>query len=366
MWIEDLPNRKYKYVERYTDPLTQKYKKVSVTLDKNTKQMFNKANIILQDKIADKLAIKETDNITYGELKKEYLDQWIPTVRDSTRRAYAVSDKHISKVLDDNTLIKNISKRDIRNIITKLLKNNTYHVTHKCRKRLHAIFAYAIQMDYLALNPTENVLVPKPAEEYNPNKVLFLSSEDVNKLIDDIIKDGNQTLADVVLFQFLTGLRYGELAGLTRDKIDYKNKEITVNATYDFNLNKLTKTKTKSSTRVISVSDNILDILQRQKQMTGNPYIFCSIGKKPIHNAVINKMLKKYGNYHTHLFRHSHISFLAEKGIPLNAIMDRVGHSDPKTTLSIYSHTTVNMRKLINEQTAPFMPLIDDDIIKKP
>lgn len=91
--------------------------------------------------------------------------------------------------------------------------------------------------------------------------------------------------------------------------------------------------------------------------MTGNPFIFCSIGKKPIHNAVINKMLKKYGNYHTHLFRHSHISFLAEKGIPLNAIMDRVGHSDPKTTLSIYSHTTVNMRKLINEQTAPFMPL---------
>ncbi|HHJ6569617.1 TPA: tyrosine-type recombinase/integrase, partial [Streptococcus pyogenes] len=50
--------------------------------------------------------------------------------------------------------------------------------------------------------------------------------------------------------------------------------------------------------------------------------------------------MKIYGDYHTHLFRHSHISFLAEKGIPLNAIMDRVGHSDPKTTLSIYSHTT--------------------------
>ncbi len=34
--------------------------------------------------------------------------------------------------------------------------------------------------------------------------------------------------------------------------------------------------------------------------------------------------------------------------------MDRVGHSDPKTTLSIYSHTTVNMKEIINKQTAPF------------
>ncbi|HFU5491451.1 TPA: tyrosine-type recombinase/integrase [Streptococcus pyogenes] len=64
--------------------------------------------------------------------------------------------------------------------------------------------------------------------------------------------------------------------------------------------------------------------------------------------------MKIYGDYHTHLFRHSHISFLAEKGIPLNAIMDRVGHSDPKTTLSIYSHTTVNMKEIINKQTDPF------------
>ncbi len=34
--------------------------------------------------------------------------------------------------------------------------------------------------------------------------------------------------------------------------------------------------------------------------------------------------------------------------------MDRVGHSAPKTTLSIYSHTTVNMKEIINKQTDPF------------
>ncbi|WP_192803533.1 tyrosine-type recombinase/integrase, partial [Streptococcus agalactiae] len=84
----------------------------------------------------------------------------------------------------------------------------------------------------------------------------------------------------------------------------------------------------------ISVSDNILDIVNKQKKTSS--FVLPNSNGVPILNAYINKRLKIYGDYHTHLFRHSHISFLAEKGIPLNAIMDRVGHSDPKTTLSIY------------------------------
>lgn len=50
MWIEELANGKFKYIERYTDPLTNKYKKVSVTLDKNSSQAQKKAGLILQEK----------------------------------------------------------------------------------------------------------------------------------------------------------------------------------------------------------------------------------------------------------------------------------------------------------------------------
>ncbi|VTS33483.1 prophage LambdaSa1, site-specific recombinase phage integrase family protein [Streptococcus porcinus] len=359
MWIEELSNGKYKYIERYTDPLTKKYKKVSVTLDKNSSQAQKKASLILQEKIEDKLAIREYDEMTYGELKKEFIKQWKPTVKDSTIRSYTVADKHLTTVISDDTLINKITKRDVRLIIEKLLKQNTFHVTHKCRKRLHAIFAYAIKMDYMASNPTENVLVPKPKENYIPEKVLFLTSDEVYNLCGRMIDNNEQTLADVVLFMFLTGVRYGELACLTYDKIDFENKEITINATYDFHTRKTTTTKTQKSTRKISVSDNILDIIKRQKK-TSN-YIFPNSNGVPILNAYINKRLKIYGDYHTHLFRHSHISFLAEKGIPLNAIMDRVGHSDPKTTLSIYGHTTVNMKEIINKQTAPFMLLLKNE-----
>ncbi|WP_370657575.1 tyrosine-type recombinase/integrase [Streptococcus pneumoniae] len=54
--------------------------------------------------------------------------------------------------------------------------------------------------------------------------------------------------------------------------------------------------------------------------------------------------------FSSHIFRHSHISFLAESGLPIKSIMDRVGHSNAKMTLEIYSHTTEDMEdKLVNK-----------------
>ncbi|APT17335.1 integrase [Staphylococcus epidermidis] len=43
--------------------------------------------------------------------------------------------------------------------------------------------------------------------------------------------------------------------------------------------------------------------------------------------------------------RHSHISLLSQLGISLRAIMDRVGHTDHKTTLQIFNHVTEQIRK---------------------
>lgn len=47
----------------------------------------------------------------------------------------------------------------------------------------------------------------------------------------------------------------------------------------------------------------------------------------------------------SHIFRHTHISILAELSVPLKAIMERVGHNDPNTTLKIYTHVTDKMKQ---------------------
>ena len=40
---------------------------------------------------------------------------------------------------------------------------------------------------------------------------------------------------------------------------------------------------------------------------------------------------------------------LAAMGVPLKAIMKRVGHNDPKTTLAIYTHVTESMEKQLQD-----------------
>lgn len=54
MWMEELPNGKYKYFERYKDPYTEKWKRVSVTLDSGSARAKKEAQKLLDEKIVKK------------------------------------------------------------------------------------------------------------------------------------------------------------------------------------------------------------------------------------------------------------------------------------------------------------------------
>ena len=51
MWMEELPNGKYKFFERYKDPYTEKWKRVSVTLDSGSSRAKKEAQKQLDEKI---------------------------------------------------------------------------------------------------------------------------------------------------------------------------------------------------------------------------------------------------------------------------------------------------------------------------
>ena len=46
MWIEELPNGKYKYFERYKDTYTEKWKRVSVTLNSGSNRAKKKGSTL--------------------------------------------------------------------------------------------------------------------------------------------------------------------------------------------------------------------------------------------------------------------------------------------------------------------------------
>ena len=97
MWMEELPNGKYKFFERYKDPYTEKLKKVSVTMEKKTSQARNQAALLLQEKIQKKLNTKNEKNITFGEVYNLFYQQWKKTVKESTKHSYSFIDNVIKK-----------------------------------------------------------------------------------------------------------------------------------------------------------------------------------------------------------------------------------------------------------------------------
>ncbi|MFY0761830.1 tyrosine-type recombinase/integrase [Metabacillus dongyingensis] len=77
--------------------------------------------------------------------------------------------------------------------------------------------------------------------------------------------------------------------------------------------------------------------LVEQKKSCRSSKSYCT--KAPIS---LETNLKK--KLHPHILRHTHTSMLTESGGDLRSIMERLGHTGAKTTLSVYTHVTEKMK----------------------
>lgn len=367
MWMEELPNGKYKFFERYKDPYTEKLKKVSVTVEKKTPQARNQAAILLQEKINKKLEDKNKNisDITFKELYDKFEDNWKNGVRESTIYAANHVKNEIFNQIEGDYLVRNIDRRLLQKVIDQLIKDGrSRNYTSKIKFKLNQIMKYALRMNYINSNEMLFVELPRKittSDDLKKKRTKYLDQKEFNLFIKTLQKEAlrdyrlNKYIR-IAKVLFLTGMRYGELAALSyKEDIDFSKKTIHIRHTYDFRLKKRTAPKTAKSDRIITAPQKVLDIIKEQiLENTKNGFdtdsIFINTLGEPITSARVIIPLKNHGkklgidkNITTHMFRHSHISLLAELGIPLTAIMDRVGHSDSKTTLEIYSHVTQKM-----------------------
>ena len=367
MWIEELPNGKYKFFERYKDPYTEKLKKVSVTMEKKTPQARNQAAILLQEKINQKLGEKQhfVSDITFEKLYEEFEENWKHGVKNSTVYASKNVKKEILKQIEGDYLVRNIDRRLLQKVIDQLLQDGRSHnYVSKIKFKLNQIMKFAIRMNYIDTNEMLFVEMPRKVittDDLRKKNTKYLDQKEFKLFIQNLKEEA---LCDyritkyirIAKVLFLTGMRYGELAALNyKEDIDFSKKTIHIKHTYDFRQKERTTPKTVKSDRVITAPQKVLDIIKEQiiENATNGfdtDFIFINTLGEPITNVRVIAALKRHGqkigidkNITTHMFRHSHISLLAELGIPLTAIMDRVGHSDSKTTLEIYSHVTQKM-----------------------
>lgn len=371
MWTEQLPNGKIKFFERYKNPYTNKWRRVSVTLETDTSRARKKAQRILDEKIKLKLISLSTSDMTLQEL----YNMWFPYYKKLVKRSSWVKVepmmKHIYRYIPKDVLIAKIDEDLVYKLIDNMYTFGTLSLnyTKQIRTTLSTMLNFAVSKKLISSNPVlKTKVAPKKEEEARIRKRIedkYLENEEFKQILEYMYsKPKRKTHALISEVLYLTGLRYGELQALRVR--DYDGKTLSVNGTLDYTsvkINEAKKTTPKNlySYRNIDLPNRVIEIIEELllenrllvKGYNNDSFIFLASHKKnplSIHsfNSVLASTeeelhLKKHLT--SHIFRHSHISLLSELNLPLKVIMERVGHSDPETTLAIYNHVTKNARK---------------------
>lgn len=371
MFFRELENGKYRYYEKYFDLEENKWKQVSITLTSKTRQAQKQARMLLEEKIENKKENIEKEKtevrkITVKEAYEEYLKIRESELKRSTFKSQKYTIIGEIRKLEDYLLV-NVTSRIVQNILLEL----PCSAEHRKNKKvlLNLFFKYCLNVGYISENPIDNVVLPK--RKKNLKKVRkkqnkYLTRAEVVQYLNFLEKEEkNQRVRLIVEFMYLTGLRFGEVLALTLEDIDFGNKTLEVKHTLHTSGSKaeifLDSPKSLASYRVIGISDRVLEIIEEylfiEKEgrfiftKNGNPFMIFSF------NDFLKRSFKRSGIQKeedfvltTHVFRHSHISLLAELEVPIKAIMERVGHTNEKMTLGVYTHVTEQMKFNITEK----------------
>ena len=231
MWVEETKNGKYKFVERYTDFMTGKQKRVSVVMDKNTAQARKAAQKAIDEKIdkAVRACMSVEKTITLAELVDVYLKDQKQTVKQSTYRSSYSFSKIMMEVLGGDTLVERINASYIRQSFLATGKSattlNEYIVFVKRLLRWGYRNEFVRDVTYL---DKLDLFKDKPRRQKIQDK--YMESEEVERLLGGMRRANWKLLTR---FLVLSGLRVGEAAALTHDDVDLKSRLIHVSKTYD-------------------------------------------------------------------------------------------------------------------------------------
>ena len=368
MYIEERETKSgrtsYRAVETYIDRLTGKRRRVSVTMDKKTNATIKWATAELQKKIDDAQETKTAKNITLAELLKEYAEYRAPDVKYATRIGYATAIKRLLRVFPDGLLISAITLPIIQKAFLKL-RNLATPTVSQTASLFKCSMKYAKRMKYIEdISFIHEMTVTgraKTVDDVKRAREKFLTREELAEVLQKM-HEVKPRYALMLEFIALTGLRAGECAALRYQDFDGKN--IDINGTLAHNTTFTDKNvrmppKTLASFRTVALNSRAIEILKetRIKNMkaaawsriyTEKGYFFTTSTGNPIRYADINRALRSLKlprHISTHVFRHTHIFLLAELGVPLKTIMERVGHVNPQTTLAVYSHASEKMHR---------------------
>lgn len=331
--------------------------RLSVLYEEQVKKDREKENNI--DEVAN-------SNITFKELAEEWLnlvsitkDQKISSIerlKSCRERTY----KAIGK-----TEVKKITYRQIQKFILDLSKQGVNQRTgqglsSKSQKHyicfISDVMKYAIKCGIIENNPCKNISVVKTEQK---EKDIYSLKE----LKSILAKINEKAPTDYKTFFAITsylGLRRGEVLGLEYKDFDFDNATVSIVRTSNYrdkNTGIYTSTpKTKSSQRVLSVPNIVLDLVKQLKNeqldlkikcgdlWVDSDRLFITWNGTPMHPNTPYTWFKRFCEEENlpfkglHSFRHTFATQAITSGTDVSTVSSILGHSQTSTTLNLYTH----------------------------
>lgn len=290
-------------------------------------------------------------NITVTELITEWLSSMKNQVKPCTYQKYeCVCRNHI--ISDLGTIaVQYISQFTIMSFTEKLLKKN---LSTKTVNDILIVLGLALKY----AQETYSIAVPKINYLKEHQKEMRVFSVQEQKVITEYLLQQIDIHKFGVLLALYTGMRIGELCALQWD--DITDEYIIINKTMMRIKNEQSKTevkigspKSESSNRIIPTPKCLLPIIN---QFRGNGYVLSNDKLKYTEPRLMQikfgKMIDecKIEKANFHALRHTFATRCIEAGVDVKTLSELLGHSDVKTTLNRYVHSSFELKQKSMEQ----------------
>lgn len=306
----------------------------------------------------------ENKPIPFEKFFYDWVTLYKKDVTKQTFDLYMYTHKYIKEYFYDQP-IQHIIRSDYQKFLNTYGENYSKEVMDKTNGHIRSVVQTAIEDELIRIDFTRNVTVTgKPPKNKKEKYLEFGESEMLYKELFKRLNEGLSYYA--VLLLLVSGLRFGELVGLTRKDFDFDNNTINIEKTWGY-AKKFPEgfgpTKNEQSIRTIGIDPNVMKefkkLFIKQPNNIHRLVFFSPSNKyKVLSNNAVNKSLRKTlehlgieNKITAHELRHTHVSSLIYKKASIISISERVGHSNPDITYKKYAHVMKELRAE-DEETA--------------
>lgn len=357
-----LPDLQYKIIERkkdnawqviikYKHPVTEKWKSVAKQ-GFTTKPMAQRYADVLLNELKKKLhneiytsgePVANMKEVTLEEFTKIYVTTDLADLSVGTHRTYYNAVTKCPNLL--KVMMKDINHADLQKAIKNMQPTYKPSTINLAIDKLHVLFRGAMKYKIIYADPMTDI---KHIKDRRKSVVKALTIDEL-KLLLEFMKNSSEYYYYVICaFAGYAGLRWGEIVGLTWDRINNYHRSLTIDRQWgevQDGIYGFKPPKSDNGYRTVPYAKSLQDIINEYREVweendSGRLFIYYDA------SSGLNHEIKKvFPDKSIHKLRHTYATYLTSTHkFEIQEIAALMGDS-VETVMKTYFHVTDDIRK---------------------